>query len=206
MKKLFNIIVLLISGSIYSQSYPKAIKPISDYITGSGSWSVWVDEEYIDIESPKSFSQGLTTQLNVSYSNQDNSYNIILIIKDSSLCGKEIADKSYRDIEAYTNDNSYLFFQNSDSRVFNSGIYFFLKTYNNVPYGYSFKSPGQFDYFKEKFLSNNTIKFKIPHIAILSDEWGLPKYNPASSSSTYCDIEISLNGIKNAFKAANLIQ
>ena len=64
----------------------------------------------------------------------------------------------------------------------------------------------KFYYFKEKLLSNNTIKFKIPHVAHLSNEWGLPKYNPASSSSTYCDIEMSLNGIKNAFKAANLIQ
>ena len=48
-----------------------------------------------------------------------------------------------------SNDNSYLFFQNSDSRVYSSGIYFFMKTFDNVPYGHGFKSPGNFDYFKE---------------------------------------------------------
>jgi len=206
MKKIFFIIVLLISGSIYSQSYPKALKPQSNYNVGSDSWSVWVDEKYIEIVSPVSFSQGLTTELIVSYDNQNRTYSTILVIKDSSLCGKKIADKSYRDIEAYTNDNSYLFFQNSDSRVYSSGIYFFMKTFDNVPYGHGFKSPGNFDYFKEKLLSNNTVTFKIPHIAKLTDEWGLPSYNPASSSTTYCEINISLNGIKNAFKAANLIQ
>ena len=206
MKKLFLIIILFISGCIYSQSYPKATKPIGNYNVGSGSWSVLVDKEYIEIVSPVSFSNGFASELNISYSNQYSSYSIMLIIKETSLCGKKIADKSYRDIEAYTDDYSSLFFQNSDSRVYSNAIYFFLKSYDNVPYGYSFKNQGRFDYFKEKLLSNNKVKFKIPHIAKLSDEWGLPKDNPASSSSTFCDIEISLKGIKNAFKAANLIQ
>tara|TARA_A100001015_G_scaffold286628_1_gene355543 strand:- start:435 stop:1052 length:618 start_codon:yes stop_codon:yes gene_type:complete len=198
--------IILSSFFGYSQLPSIAQKPSTDYYTGINNWSVYSDERYIDVNSPVNNSKGLNSELIISYNRNSKDYVIDLLVRGSDLCGKQISDKSYRDIEAYTDDGSYLYFQNARSRVYNNKTMVFgLKLFMNVPYGHNFKNQN-FTYVIENLLANNYIEFKIPHIPHLYDEYGLPKKNPASSSTTYCNIKISLKGVKESFQFANLIE